>query len=430
MPQRIALIITLLLANIAAAQPATAPAGRMPGWRAFVITFSPGKMVWERFGHNTLVLINEASTETYMYDFGNFDFNEKDFLKRFILGDMRYWAERKDAEDTLAMYRQHNRQYWGQELRISSQQAEQLWKNLEENVRADKKFYHYDYYRDNCSTRIRDHIDAVTGGAVRKQLEAIATESTYRSHTQLRMNEERTLLAAVEVALSAKGDRKLSAWEESFLPDKLMEHLGSLKAAGTDGVLVDQPLTFPPRPMNQYIDEATMVRTATTPPRQWMWFLPIGVAVGIASTLSGVAARGSTFGRIIAAMVWSGWSLFATIGGGLLLFMWLFTRHIAAYGNENLLHFSPLAIAMIVLAAAAAFGKWQRPAKMLALIIVLICIAGIVLKILPFMRQDNWKIIALALPANLGLWLGLVLRSRCAKLGDSADNNLVRSDRQ
>jgi hypothetical protein len=103
------------------------------------------------------------------------------------------------------------------------------------------------------------------------------------------------------------------------------------------------------------------------------------------------------------------WSLLAGLAGVILAGLWLFTDHSAAYRNENLLQFSPLALALVVLLPLAAYGRprARRAARTLAAVLVALGIAGILFKLAPGTRQVNGMLIALALPVNFGLWLGL-----------------------
>jgi hypothetical protein len=103
------------------------------------------------------------------------------------------------------------------------------------------------------------------------------------------------------------------------------------------------------------------------------------------------------------------WSLLAGLSGVILAGLWLFTDHSAAYRNENLFQFSPLALPLVVLLPLAAYGRGRalRVARTLAALLVALGIAGILFKLVPGTRQVNSMLIALALPANLGLWVGL-----------------------
>ena len=51
---------------------------------------------------------------------------------------------------------------------------------LEWNALPENAEYRYDYFSDNCSTRVRDAIDRVVGGTLRQSAEAVLTSRSYR----------------------------------------------------------------------------------------------------------------------------------------------------------------------------------------------------------------------------------------------------------
>ena len=94
----------------------------------------------------------------------------------------------------------------------------------------------------------------------------------------------------------------------------------------------------------------------------------------------------------------------------ILLLLWLFTDHRAAYGNLNLFLMPPWLIAQTVFGVGIALRREQatrRAAKMI-LATVVSSILLIVLKIFPFSGQDNGVFIAFFLP----LWALLAIGTR------------------
>ena len=100
-----------------------------------------------------------------------FSFEEPGFLRRFVRGEMDYWMEGFDSERLLRAYAAADRSIWVQELDLTPEQMGALYEFEEWNERPENRFYRYDYYRDNCSTRVRDAIDRVLGGRLRESAE-------------------------------------------------------------------------------------------------------------------------------------------------------------------------------------------------------------------------------------------------------------------
>jgi hypothetical protein len=108
------------------------------------------------------------------------------------------------------------------------------------------------------------------------------------------------------------------------------------------------------------------------------------------------------------------WTLITGIAGSLLAFLWAFTDHTVAYRNENLFQANLLALPLIVLVPGLMRRRvWApRPAVTLALLVAGCSILGVAVKVLPAFYQDNAELLALAVPANVGLAAGVLAAAR------------------
>jgi hypothetical protein len=399
----LALLALLWLPAAAHAQVADAP-------RVFVMTMGPGDAVWERFGHNALWVSDPATGRDVAYNYGMFDFGQENFFRNFALGRMRYWMAGIDAGATLQHYAAMNRWVEVQELNLTPEQARALAAFLEANERPENREYLYDYYRDNCSTRVRDAIDRVLGGRLRAATEGAASGSTFRSHT-----ERLTAAGPADVpiftglmgGLGPAADRPISRWEEMFLPFALRDRLREMRVPDAAGRMV--PLVL----REQRVVPSSRAPVAEGEP-SW---LPGYVAAGLllAAALAGLATRAGRGARFAFAALSGLWLAFAGVGGWVLLGLWSLTDHAIAYRNENLLQLSPLALPLLLLLPALAYGaRWAaRPARALATAMAALSVLGFVLQVLPGADQANGWIIALAMPVNLALaWAAHRLSTR------------------
>jgi hypothetical protein len=156
----------------------------------YLVTFGPGEAVWERFGHNALWIHDPDRGTDVAYHYGVFDFREADFIPRLLRGRMRYAMGRTDAVRLLDGYAAAGRSIWIQELDLTPAQVSELRGFLEWNARPENRHYRYDYFRDNCSTRIRDALDRVLGGEIHRQLAGVETGTTYRFHSLRLTNDD------------------------------------------------------------------------------------------------------------------------------------------------------------------------------------------------------------------------------------------------
>ena len=362
------------------------------------MTFGPGRQVWERFGHNAIWIHDPVNGTDEAYNYGLFDFHQENFLLRFIRGQMWYWMAGFPAQRYVAQYERDNRSIWVQELELPARAKLQLQEYLRWNAEPEHRFYHYDYYRDNCSTRVRDAIDRVLNGAIREQTSGVPTGTTYRFHT-LRLTENSPLIyTGLLTALGEGVDRPISAWEEMFLPLKMREHVRRVTVPGPDG-----------RPVPLVRSERTLFESSAPPPPEappsWLpWYLALGVAIGGAALLLARRARERRWARIGLAVIVGAWAIVAGVAGLVLAGLWGLTDHVMAYCNENLLQLNPIALLILPGLAGALRGtRSGRLAYWAAVAVAGLSLLGLLLKALPWFDQVNGAVIALALPAQLGI---------------------------
>lgn len=372
----------------------------------YLLTMGTGDMVWEKYGHNALWVRDDASGTDRVYNYGVFDFDSPGYWGRFIRGDWLYELAVSDIEFTLYQYAYLNRTVVAQELALSPAQKAELAEFLEWNARPENREYLYDYFRDNCSTRLRDVLDMVLGGQLRQATEGEPTGTSFRWHSRRLMAGEPVVYTALNAGLGPEADQPIDAWQEMFLPEKLQQRIGELQVTMVDGS--SQPLVRSERVLYEAEGRAP---DRTVPPAWIPVFLAIGILVaGLLIALARFADQGSRAARFGFGLLATGWSLLIGVGGLLLTALWAFTNHTAAHRNENLLQFDPLAIGLLVLIPAAMLGvRWaRRPARILALAVAGISVLGFVLQILPGVDQVNGEVIALILPVHLALAWGVV----------------------
>jgi hypothetical protein len=362
----------------------------------YLMTMGPGKAVWERFGHNAIWVHDPERGTDKAYNYGLFDLRQQGFLVRFLQGRMWYWMQGFPAQAYVELYRRANRSVWVQELEIPAPARRELQEFLEWNERPENRFYHYDYYRDNCSTRVRDALDRALGGRIREYAGALPTGKTYRFHTRRLTANDPVVYTGLLLGLGQPVDREISAWDEMFLPLALRDHIRKVttRGAGTAEVPVVR-------------SERTLFESTGTPPpdRPPFWllvYLGIGLTIGTGTVLLGRAARSSSRARTAFLATGVTWTLLVGLFGLVLAGLWGLTDHTAAYYNENLLQANPLAL-VLVWWLPRSTRRGSRPAWRVSAVIAAISLLGFVLKALPAFYQVNGEIIALALPIHLGL---------------------------
>ncbi len=388
---RVRFVLGLLLALFAVAASAS-PLGPAHGLRIGVMTMQPGEIFWERFGHDALVVDDPSGGEPISYNFGFFDPSEPDFVPRFVRGEMRYQLVALPLREDLAYYRNVGRGVSIQWLNLTPQQAMQLSDALAVNAQPEHSYYRYQYFTDNCATRVRDAVDRALGGALKRQLSARSRGNTFRSEA-VRLASPATLMwLGFDIGLGPFADVPLSRWQEAFVPMRLADSLH--EATTSDGrPLVAESQTLLPQRIAP--EPAEFLRP------WWPWLLS-GVAIALGLSWLGRAAPRAL--AVVALPIWT----VAGLLGGLSLFIWLGTAHNAGWANQNLLLFNPLCLLLLHggwrIARGHPAGAWFR--RWLGIVAACAVIAWI-MRWLPFPEQDNTHWIALLLPVHLALFASM-----------------------
>ncbi|WP_133499533.1 DUF4105 domain-containing protein [Cognatilysobacter terrigena] len=359
--------------------------------RIGVATMQPGEVFWERFGHDAIVVIDPVTGAATSYNFGFFDPSEPGFVGNFVHGIMRYRLAALPFDEDMVMYREEGRGVSIQWLHLTDAQANELANALAVNARPENAVYGYDYFRDNCSTRVRDAIDRALGGELHRQLAGRSHGATYRSEAVRLASPAWWMGTGFDVGLGPRSDRPLSLWEEAFVPMRLA---ASLREVEID----NHPLVESETPV---LPHRIAPEPADAPRATWPW-LAAGLVLGVL-----LATTGARRPRLVAALALPFWMLAGLIGA-LMLFLWLGTVHEFAWANRNLLLLNPLAWLAVpgawrVLRGRGSGALMQKALPVLAGLALIAMFASW----LESGAQDNLRWIALLLPTHLGLWAGL-----------------------
>jgi hypothetical protein len=363
-----------------------------------LLTFGPGQIYWERFGHNAIVIHDPTSGETTSYNYGMFDFEEENFFLNFLRGRMVYQITAENPDDEIAYYASEGRSVTRQDLRFSPSQAQALKTYLDTNLRPENRRYRYDYFTSNCSTRVRDALNEVLGGALKAQMTSPSRGFSYRLLADSLTTPEPLLMGVIDIGLGPFADQRLSYWKDSFVPMELMAHLREMKIKDASGQL--QPLVT----SEQLLAPARLPAPPALPPDlRWPFF---GIGLGLAALMLVLSSRReSTLARRSFAALAVSFSLVCALVGLVLLGLWGFTEHLSAWRNENLLVFSPLCLLMLPTwwRSARATAQSSRLARRVSALIALLAAFALFSKILSTFPQANLPWILLLLPTHLVL---------------------------
>jgi hypothetical protein len=287
--------------------------------RISLLTCTPGDELYSIFGHSAIRVVDSNSVTDIVYNYGTFNFDDEGFYLKFVRGKLNYYISVENFEDFKYLYQVTNRGMTEQVLNFSPLEKINIQHALNENLKEENKFYQYDFFFDNCTTRLRDLV--VKSKHPTPILPAVRPANMrFREaiHEYLDKGQQYWSKLGIDILLGAQTDRIMTAAEQEFLPDNLMMALDS--ARNTPLVVSSQNLY----PVNPGEGNAG-------------WFTPV---VFFTSLLILFVAAHFAFRRSRPLFIDSldGLLFFVTgLLGVLLVFMWTATDHSMTKNNYNLL---------------------------------------------------------------------------------------------
>jgi len=319
--EKLTLVILLFLISISAFSQYLSPDAQIS-----IITFGPGRQeLYSSFGHSAIRVHDPANGFDAAYNYGTFDFNQPHFYLNFARGYLVYKLSVQDFRRLKDYYESNNRSITEQVLNLTQQQQQQVFNYLQHNARPENANYYYDYFYDNCATKIGDVFVEALGDEFRFNDDFVDDPGlTIRTLT------DRYSAVyfpwgklGIDLCLGMPMDKHLTNKQYTFLPDYVFRAFS--KAEINKNGHWEQVVST----INKIYKAKNL---ATTPP----FFTPMVVfwAFWIVVLVGSIMARRKEF-----TLRWFDFSLFFILGllGLFFLLLWFATDHAAAAWNLNLL---------------------------------------------------------------------------------------------
>ena len=281
-----------------------------------ILTCAPGEDVYTAWGHTAIRIIDSATQTDVVYNFGTFDFNTPNFLVEFVKGNLNYFLSADNFQNFILEYQYYGRSIKEQVLILSD--VEKInWQNaLQKNLEGNNRYYLYNFITDNCTTKVKDGFYQFATSQIPP-----STIKSYRTHVVEAPYQQGIpwIGLGIDVLLGAVSDQAPSPLQAGFLPDLLFDQI----AAQPGHIAATQNYDF-------------TKTTASTPTD------PIFYIVGLI-LLYLFFSKWNARWAVIAAKFLDIILLFIFgLGGLLLVYMSLFSKHTACHYNFNIDWIHPL----------------------------------------------------------------------------------------
>jgi len=320
-----------------------------------LLTCDPGDQLYSAFGHSAIRVVDRVNNQDLVFNYGTFDFNTPFFYVKFTQRTLDYMLSVSTYERFLYEYNYYRRGIREQVLDLNPEQATQLVQFLQINYLPENRFYRYDFFYDNCATRIRDVFETVLGRNLDWNEEVNPEPKTFRNLIDEYVYPLPWADFGIDLALGAVIDVNAKEREKQFLPDYMEAAFGRAVIVG-DGP--NRPLVKSNHVVLEFT-ERTSEMDLFNPYLIWWLFA--------------IAAMILTFVGFKKKRLFKGFDIgfFTVLGllGLLIVLLWFFTFHSQTKSNWNILWAFPGHLVLAFALFSQKIKSWMKKYLLFALIL-------------------------------------------------------------
>ncbi|MBO7055879.1 MAG: DUF4105 domain-containing protein [Bacteroidales bacterium] len=348
-----------------------------------VLVCSPGEPIYSQFGHAAIRVCDTAKDVDVVFDYGVFEIDDVlSFAWNFLTGEMYYLLDARPYHFTKTIYEYEQRGIVEYTLNLTQQEKEQLCKYLLWNLKPQNKSYLYNFFDDNCATRIRDIIENVCGDVEWSMEE----QETWRQTLLRYMGESSWEAWGSNLGLGLPADKMMTVRNMMFVPDylgKCIENGIVTKEDAATGKLETKNVTASTR---------ILLEGRLSPKLSWWNNASVMLWLAFVLILIVTVFEIKRKKRFVLCD-----SLIFFVLGLLGCFVWItsfFSVHSLVFPNCNVLWLTPLHVIfalVFIIPSWRNITKWYIPFSV-AMVVVYVLISGLIGQFIP---SPSWAVMAI-----------------------------------
>ena len=284
-----------------------------------LMTVAPGEFVYSTFGHSAIRVKDPVTRFDRCYNYGTFDFEQPNFLLNFCRGKLLYNLDVESYRSFEYGNLHDRRPMQEQVFNMNLVQKQRIFDLLQENYKEENRYYKYDFFYDNCATRIRDVVQNTFFYQLQLDSTVKANGVTMRQLLQPYLDEKPWLDFGTDLLLGLPADHRASISEYMFLPD-YMHHVFVNAKTGEGKSLIKNERNIPEPPVKK---EPFMPSPLDRP----FWVMCFVALIGLLSMANPRTEH------IFDTMFW----FVLGVAGLVIALLWFATDHSATKTNLNIL---------------------------------------------------------------------------------------------
>jgi hypothetical protein len=301
----------------------------------YLLTCGPGTETYSVYGHSALrIVIPEKRIDT-VYNWGVFEFDTPNFTWKFAKGRLDYMLIAESTKGFLSDYYYEKRYVFCQRINIDPGETKKLLSLINENLKPENIKYRYDFFYDDCTTRIRDLLEKSIGENLKYPPPESGRIPTFRDMVAKYQNPYPWLKFGVDLIMGSTADKKAFFRERMFLPIDMKDELSKTVIQRSEKRI---PLLQNPVVLLNF--EAPSVKQNFFISPSFIFTLVIILILILAALTKNRRAV-----RIIDITIYSVFSLLSI----LMIFFNFFTDHVQMRWNLNIIWLNPFIIVCLVM---------------------------------------------------------------------------------
>ena len=193
--------------------------------RVYLITCGPGTETYSIYGHSALRIVLPENGTDIVYNWGVFDFDTPNFAWKFAKGRLNYMLSATTFERFKQEYILEQRWMQIQEINLEMEEKIRLIQLIDENLKPENRQYLYDFFYDNCSTRIRDLLEKVLGDNLLYPPDEPGRVFSFRAMVGKYQKPYPWLNTGINFMLGSPCEKKADLRDRMFLPIEMQTEL-------------------------------------------------------------------------------------------------------------------------------------------------------------------------------------------------------------
>jgi len=286
-----------------------------------ILTIGPGASLNDAFGHSAIHIKDPMYRLDIVYDYGRYDFETEGFYLNFAKGKLNYEIGAANYKPFISYYKSKRREVKSQTLNLSLTEKQALFQKLQQNILPQNKSYLYDFFYNNCATKIKDNIVSVSEKPIEFEQPKDFEQHTFRALIRSQVEQNSWGGFGIDLALGSIIDQVAPVNDHMFLPRYIHHFFEVAKFKNTNEPLIKKQEILSGQQLNV---------------THSFWSSPLFIFSILSFLILLVTYKNY---KSNTRTKWLDISIFSVTGliGVLLLLLWFATDHTATAYNYNLL---------------------------------------------------------------------------------------------